>query len=331
MEIQPTDSRIKVKEFNLNDMIFSIVSFFIDYKVLPIIEKNICLSRYNYNNEKFNLGFDHKKTSPSFLFLKNCHKQKNYLKNFSLFCIKNNLTFLGHIIDDIRYIISDLGNDSIHGFSDIGKIKIKIILEKLALLSKATSINNYELLESLIFYHTCYKNSNLLLQNFSKEQILEEAYDKNKNYISITKDQFKKYFNNSLGYLLQESDNLNYTTLVYQAIKNAQFNNFDEKKQDIIKTHLKLAYIESLNCGHANGYLYNCSCGSFNDLDALIIGVDNLLIDCLYKVRNAFSISKNEVKKLFIDKINQLIKSYSNCANEKYKIICNISKVPKPY
>ncbi len=258
-------------------------------------------------------------------FINDINEQVILIDDISRLFAENNRLGVSAFIYKFKGIIKEIAYDMIFGLSEVITMKLKSIIELLAIFDYMLFNDDYESLFNKIMIHTSYqsnKNTNKLTDELEKEMF--DSY--NKELIKeVSFEEFKDKMSKTLGFIEVK---LSITSFAVNFAKDYNFfkqpyiglNGKEYKVNNNIYLHLK--YLESQRMSHANGYLYFVNSGAWTDGVNFIIIIDKYIYKILSKYRKRSGTMYKD--------ITSFLKEFKKLKNEKLKFFA-IANVFKQY
>jgi len=232
--------------------------------------------------------------------LKKVYKeQKNLITNvMQFFNQEKGTNFVSETLRTVQDFIEEFEINRYLGYSELAKIKMRVIFETLAAFSFIYSDTNmhgkhrydvlFDLYSQYLFFSSLKENFNY---DFQINNIVDKAYLHYSEVInpSISKNLFCARFKSSLGWSIDEQGN---TMSLTALVKNYIDRTFFEEK-DLASNFRVLAriyYEESEAMTHGNGYLYSSNSGAFMEIDNCIIMLDIMAGNLLEMIQMFFQL-----------------------------------------
>jgi len=256
--------------------------------------------------------------------------------------------FVSNTFSEIRDLLSDMSTDNIFGFNEHAKIKLKALMEIIAVFNELyfdidnmTKNNEYRI--SLLKIHTyinIFKNiesandENPKAVAFDQDEFVKKAFDLfvvRNNVPQLEYESFKnRYANSALGFLITKELNIpQLSELVYRNLDKI-FGNATDGNGVNLSALSKMYYKESQSVAHTNGYLFFCNSAVFVSESISVCSLfDSLIFFLLEKTLLAFTLHRTieggTKYREIIETLEQSILEYKKTIEDKAAIF----KIPR--
>lgn len=230
--------------------------------------------------------------------------EKSYVKNF---------------LNEVVLVLHDVNTDSQLGYTELVKLKFKVIAEMFACFHKVyiEDVESIDYFYTMLLQHDIIKKKEQLNGIFDKlrnvikaeqlndilkeKQSISEITEKDRDNIygeylkkypssKLTRDKFFKKFDKSLGFLVDgEGNSPNFVQLVDEYFENMYDDVLMTGKDVKIKDFCKLVYKESNNMSHGCGYLFFANIGAWMDEISVLQFLDNSIMHFLFCAGKMFA------------------------------------------
>ena len=258
-------------------------------------------------------------------FISDINEQRALIDNVSKIFAENNRLGASAFIYKFKGIIKEVAYDMIYGLSEVITIKLKSIIELLAIFDYMLFNDDYETLFNKIMIHTSYQSNRNL--NKLTDELEKELFDSYNNELieKITIEEFKDKISKTLGFIETTPGITSFTVNFakdYNFFKQPYIglNGKEYKVNNNIYLHLK--YLESQRMSHANGYLYFVNAGAWTDGVNFTIIIDKYIYKILSKYRKRSGTMYKD--------ITYFLKQFEKLKDEKLKFFA-MANVFKQY